>query len=397
MKLLGGTISEGVKVQGNQRSVTNLSKAVTPGGKYRLMFPIAAVEGGGYDILAATAPVRKLDFKKLGFATMPLEDFDVTDTGKIVDKSGLGGLARISRIMLEAECATEKAKAKEEAQKEADLQNNGVIDQVALAMKFEKIEEKYHGNKEKEGVFADVAPAIGGVNILIATECLLVPLDPARSYQPDWDKAQVVALELRSTKIGQIRTCLNNKANVDFEGGFLEVDYDYSGSTDKKVLGRIATFQTVAKDQWLKNTDPVAFETKGISALSRVSRTPEQIAAKNLSLSANVQAKEVADRYLKFLSKQALVINNIDFDKEETKKAAKDLFEYKVGASITGFTDKVKAAAMANGDNLDAVVTEDTESAVGAAEVLGATSIEQLAELADTVDEVTAEEFGSDL
>lgn len=395
MKLLGSTVTEGVRVQGSQRGISNLSKIITPGGKYRLFFPIVKNELTGlYDVLAATAPVRKLDYKKLNIATLPLEDFDVTDTGRIVDKSGLNPLARISRIMLEAECANEKDKAKRDAKEEADLQSNGVIDQVALAKRLDAIEEKYHGNPEKEGVYPEVNQAIGKVDILIATECLCVPLDPARNGAPDWDKAQTAAIELRSTKIGQLKTCLGTASNVDFESGFLEVNYDYSGSTDKKVLGRTATFQTVAKDQWLKNLDAEGYKLRGLDALARVSHDAEGIAAKNLSLSANTKASDVRDAYLKYLSKQAIVISKINFEDEMVKKAAKDLLDYQIGASITGFADKCKAAAIASGAIEDGETEDRNEvSAEHASEAIGVQTISELDKIADSIDDITGDDM----
>lgn len=148
MKILASGLKAATQVRNSQGSVRQLSKVMTLGTSYRLLFPIQTTENGERDVLIAAVPGRQLDYGKLGTSFVRLDDFDQTEMGKIIDNSGLTPYARIARVFHTAEYENEKENARKEARELADRAGKKEIDAVALNTELTAIEEKYHGDKQ---------------------------------------------------------------------------------------------------------------------------------------------------------------------------------------------------------------------------------------------------------
>lgn len=386
MKVIAGSLKGATAIKDAQGSCRNLSKLLNLGTRYRLFFPVTTDEHGANDILLAAVPGRKLDYEKLKRSFITLSDFEQSETGRIVDNSGLQPYARISRVLFEAECAMEKAKAKDEAIKIAS-QTGKEVDQVALAASLKEIELAYHGDRDAKpsAVYATKSPMISSVVVEVATEVYVVPL--TSNGEPEFAKAFVAAFPISSRKQKQLVELVTNPDTCPIGTKFLEVSYNYTG-TDKKQAGMDATLQGCSHETSLAVKYPELWAANK-DGLDKLSTSAEAIASKNMSMSSTATTAEVVELFKKYVSKNSLTLVYIDLESDIAKSAAKDMVEFDI--AVEAPTVQKKLIELVNSQTED----KEAEEELNAAEVTGAAKAKSLSELeaaTDNVDKLTGGE-----
>lgn len=389
MKVLAGNLKGATSVKDAQGSCRALSKLLVLGTKYRLFFPVVQDEvTKERDILLAAVPGRKLDYDKLKRSFITLEDFEQSETGRIVDKSGLSPYARIARVIFDAECKAEKAAAKKEAEDVAKA-TGMEIDSIALNQKLREIELAYNGDRDAKPspVYATKNPMISSVVVEIATEVFVVPL--TSGGDPEWGKSFVASFPISGRKSKQLTELVSNKDYCPEGAQYLEVSYNYAG-TDKKTAGMDATLQGVAASLSLATTHKESWEANK-NALDRLSKSAEAIASKNMSMSSTVTAKEVVELFKKYTSKNPLILLHVDTNSDIVKKAAKDMVEFEIGTSIPSLKERLLEVV-----NSQAASSEDEED-LDAKEVAGAAAATTISELAAATADIDGLTGGEDV
>lgn len=392
MRLLGGSMAEAQSLKNSQSSLDDLNRNLTCGTKYRLFFPMAPNIHGDMDIITASQPGRSLDAKKMRSVFVAIDDFDQTSTGKIIDNSGLGSLARISKVLFDAGCKAEKAKAKTQAQMEADTIGEE-LDATALNQKLKEIEVEYYGDMDARPnkILPSKNPLIGGLKVYAVTEVLVVPM--TSDDKPDWSKKWYASVELKNRKVAQLSSLIADKNYYDGTSSFLEVSYDYGrGTTDKKIAGQNATFNGVSKDMSFANQFPDIWEAnKG--DLDNLAKTAEAVGARNKSISMSRTVKEIVETFKKVVSQDKLALGNIDYEADITKAAAQDFIDLELVKSIPKVQEKLLALLEAQKEEKKEKETETTVDAeMDQREfdaVASATSLAELAEASNDLDSIT--------
>lgn len=382
MKVLSSKLSKAKKLKGAQGSDKSLSKVCNLNGSHRLFFPTD--EDG--DLTVAVVPGCKTDWEKTGtgFVVFGEEDYEQIETGKIINKSGLKSLSKIARAVHKAAMAYDIKRAEKEARETAEASGR-VLDILALEQAKKEIELKYEGDIDKKPnpIYPEVQQAIGGVTLLIATECLVIPLDS--ESRPNWSKAELASVDLSGKKVVQIETLLAKKEYFNVGDGFLEVQYDYNG-TDAKQAGINAAFGGVAKSVSL-TVDSDLWEANKTN-LERLARDGEAIAARNRSMSSPMKPADVAVKYKKWLAKNDVLLTNLDYDSEEVKNAAKDFIAEGIVATMPKIQENLLAIIAANTKEgvVEHITTNIEELGEIREEVVQAAGAKTLSELKDAVD-----------
>lgn len=380
MKTLGGSLRQATEVRQAQAKIRNLSKCMTLGTDYRLFFPICRAANGEADIVTAAVPGRKLDFSKLGSTFFCLgENYDVDQSGTVLDLTGVKPYARIARVFHSAEAEAEKENAKDEAAKAAKVTGTD-IDVISLNAKLTEIERTYFGdrNAKPSPVYATVNPMIQGIVIEVATECLVVPLDKT-SGAPMWNDAAVASFSISSRKAKDLLGLVANKDYCPEDAQYLECGWSWKGASNKEA-GADARLQGISKDLSLANKFPELWES-GKDNLDKIAKTDEVIKSRNLTMSSKVTANEVIENFRKYLAKHPVVLAYINTEDEITKAAAKDIVDFGLVKNVTSIQDKL--LAIVNEQNNAAGAEAET-----AEEHLDAVQMKQASEavtLGDTV------------
>lgn len=350
MKTLKGGLAAGVRAKASQGFAANLNKVLEEGGLgkyYRLYLPTIKTEDGLYSIQTANVPGRNCDFSRMGTGFFPLDDFELTETGKIVDKTNLGKLARLSGALFDAELANALRKKENEMKDEAE-QSGDDLDTGALKRAQDEIKIKFLGSKRagfpetSPAVLPKEAQAISGVQIKIATEGYLLPIDK-ETKAPDWSKGCAVSISLDvKKKADKISDLLANKGAFDPEDGYLEVQIEFSGTSvdlakrnyDFASVDRSARQAVLFPEQWEKNYSMLK---------TLLEKDDAAIANRNRMFSTNLTVQEIMARFQKYASSKSILVS-VDFDNDNTKKMAKLFKEYDIGTSIPKVNEKILAA-----------------------------------------------------
>lgn len=328
MKLLASTVAESTRVRDAQGRCQNFSKKMALGGQYRVFFPVVwnqDADGNviGADVLAASVPGRRLDFDKLGNGFLRLDEFEQLPGGRIEDTTGIAPYARIARVFFNAEYATEIDRAKREAD-EVAKRTGRPVDANALNKKLEELKEEYEGDNEKN-IFAKHKPMIEGVVVETATECLVVPLDS--NGTPKWTDAEVAAYPLSKKKAKAITELVKNRDFCPEGTQFLETHVAWTGATPQEA-GQTMTLQGISKDTSLATKFPALWAANAENQLDRISKSAEAMAGKNMSMSSKATPAIVIESMKKYMSKNPLILTNINMEDEVTKAAAPDMIEF---------------------------------------------------------------------
>lgn len=396
MKILASGLKAATQVRNSQGSVRQLSKVMTLGTSYRLLFPIQATENGERDVLIAAVPGRQLDYDKLGTSFVRLDDFEQTEMGKIIDNSGLTPYARIARVFHTAEYENERENARKEARELADRAGKTEIDAVGLNTKLTAIEEKYHGDKQHkpQPIYPAVNPIIGGVTITVATECLVIPLKS--TGEPDWANVTTAAFDIRNRKAAQITALINNKDYCPEGSKFLEVGWTWAGK-DSKEAGSNATLQGIAHELSLAVKFPESWEANK-DVVDMLPKNSESIAARNMTMSSRTTPKEVVELFKKYMLGHAITLTYINYEDEITKAAAKDIIDFGIVDELPKVQDRLLALVNTDkedGADADVDTAEDKLTAVQAEAVKSVETVGQLTQVVPDIDEVAGPDIDS--
>lgn len=340
--LLGSTLSGGMKLQKQQGYDKSLSQALTLGTDNRLFFKLVMNDEGGYEIPAASIAGRNLSWEKLklGFLVEDGDMIELTDSGKLIDKTGLSSWVNIAYLLRDAECVYEKESAEDKAKRDAE--KIGVpIDQIELAKTLEGIELRYHGGEAADGtrISPKEALLVSPLRVYTYIQCLLVPMD--KTGAPDWKSAQSCSLDIKNKKAQQLFDLLSKPEYVNTDDMVLEVGYAYKGE-DKQKAGQAASFQGISKDTSIKTLYPEDWAKYGVKKLEDLFTDAEMIIAKNGNANSRTTIADVISAIRKYCATNLGVLASIKFEKDETKKAAKDLIEF----GLLDAVPKIKELAM---------------------------------------------------
>lgn len=419
MKFMGsGGMKAGIKTRENQGTFTFLSKAVEKDNTYRVIFPVIKLEPGEmkedgtfvpskemglddvFDIQAVTLPGYKTDMDKMGTTFMPLDDFEQTSTGKVLDKGPMPTYSRISRILFDAEYKRECAKAELDAKREAEEMGKQV-DPVTLNEKMRKLDEAYHGAKVN-GV--NIAPteqqAINSLRVYLFTAGVIYKVEGEVKPAMDCDIVGF-SLELNGTKCNQIKTAIskatterrakltaiNNKKAAGevltdeelnykhmLDKGYIEVEYIYKGAT-KQDAGRAASFNycSEASDASCKKF-PDFWAKRSGEIYDKLIYDMETMAAKNRNISLAPSQEKVRLSFFKYCKDQAVLGKYVDFEGdagEAVKRAAGDMLKIDGFKENQAFWAKLQEAyAEGKSDEAYAIEADDEDDATDAEQAI---------------------------
>lgn len=326
MKILKGGLSEALTMEASKRGTNNLSKELIPGTKYRIFFR----KQGNMDLLVASTFGRSLDYKALGGSFMGFDEGEIEyneDTRVWKDLTAIPSLCRVARVLHQAACKRETQEAIERLKKEAEGLGT-VVSDVAIAEAARTTRVKYYGdNTVKPAVQPSIRPVISGVTTPHIVEAYAVPL--ASDGTPEFSKGFVGTVELRSNKIRSLCSILQDPA-YNFESrDYLEVGFDYLGK-DKQEAGKNASYSGIAETLTLENKFKDAWNANKETIFSSLSKQEEEVFSRCAMFKFAMSAKDVVSAFNKYASTQALTLIYIDFESEDTAKAAEDFLELDV-------------------------------------------------------------------
>lgn len=326
VKSIVGTLTEGSKLKAANQSLRNFSKLATENTKYRLFFPKAPSGLEEESIVVAGAYGRQLDYEALGkaFVCYGEEEFTYDEETKITkDATVLPRLAAVARILHAAECRLELKQAEENAKKAAEGLGKE-LDTIALAETQRKIRVSYFGDDTvSPATLPDKKPVIGAAGTPLVTEVYAVPL--GSDGTPEFSKAFYAAIQINNKKESQLKSILSNSEYNCAGGEYLEVGYDYMGST-KKDAGTNAAFYGTAESLRLCNKFPALWDANKMK-LDMLSKTADLMINKSPMYAYGCDVASVVSAFNKYMSTKQLALLHIDFDSEDVKKNASYLLE----------------------------------------------------------------------
>jgi hypothetical protein len=343
----------GLAMKTERGFIKQISKAATIGSTYRMFIPtFVGVDeiGEEYDdLLIGFGAGRKLDFNVFGstFMTYPRSWYE--DENNIPRcKVGCDQFNRISKVILEAQCNSEKEAAKKAAD-EIALANGGQRDEIALIRKIDRIDEKYHGRDAEDGtqrIYAKVSPMVGRLDYFMVAEVLLVPMDTTTNT-PNWSKAVPAYKTLGNQFLEKIFTIMKTPGFYNREDGFLEIAFKYgSEGQEKNEAGLAATYNGVPRDMSLKNAFADQWAKFGAAKIAKIAGGERDIDKANDLILKRTGFKPGAftgadckSKLLKWVSKNTVILLNIDIADDNTKNAAKDI----IGLGIVDNVSTVKS------------------------------------------------------
>lgn len=380
----GFTLRAGAKVKDAQGYDPNLSKAVELSTQNRLFLSKAIGDAGdAADLVAYIAAGRSLDLDVFGttFLCYNEEMYDTDEGGQIIDKTSMPEWARIAKVLHNADARREKENAEEEA-KRTSAKLGQPINQVALAEALKAIDEKYFGGKSANGkdIMADVNPAVSNMQVKITTRGLLVKQLP--NGAPDWKNAKYCIVEMSKTKLTQIKAILDNPDNYRPDSNYIEVQYDYSGA-DKKAAGQAAAFVAVKPNAGFEATFPDSWAAEGKAKVDAivVGTTNRDkglyVRSRNRNLSGRSSVGEIVTKAKEYWAKNAALFASIDFEAEETQRAASDFLKNHLVDSLPAIQAQLAELAGKDGSkNEEAPATTAPAESSGSAEA-PATPVQQ--------------------
>lgn len=374
--LTANSLRRGKKVREEQGFDQPLSKVLELNCNYRIFFkklPVDPSDPDFVDLAVAMVPGRSCDLKVCGTTFIPFtkDMYTVAETGDIIDQSGLDSWARISRVLHDARCTSEK-KSKEAESERAAKEVGKPIDQVALSKALEAIEEEYHGGTSASGqkIMPTKTQAISGIQNKMSTRIVVVKMLPTGA--PDWKNAKYAILEISNARMNELIS-LCDDPNFNNKGrDYIEVQYNYTGA-DKKTAGQAAKFQGIAQALSLESTFPAEWESMGKDKVLNLASgtTPDELAeymrSRNRNLSGGKAPSEIVTSFKKWCGENAVVFGSIDFEADQTRYTATAFLESHLLDSIPLVKEKFEALADESGKP-----SEDTAAANAADAMLNA-------------------------
>lgn len=364
MKLLKGGLTGALTMELSKNGTKNLSKDLVPGTKYRIFFR----KVGKTELLVASTFGRSLDYKALGGSFMGFEDSEIeyneeTQTWK--DLTNISSLCRMARVLHKAACERETRETIDRIKKEAE-ELGQKINEVTIAEAARRLRVKYFGDSDvKPAVIPEVKQVISGVTTPHIIEAYAIPLTSTGT--PEFTKGFVGTVELKSNKIRSLAAILQDPAYNMQDRDFLEVGFDYLGK-DKAEAGRNASYNGIAESLTLESMFKDAWDANKDDIFNRLSKTEEEVFNRCVMFKFAMSAKDVVAAFNKYVSTQGLTLTCIDFESEDTIKAAEDFLELdavkhapKILTKFGEIAAKKKADA-APADQAEAEVAEQVKS-----------------------------------
>lgn len=357
--IMAMTLKKGKKIQDNSGTDKHLSKTVELGGKYRLFFKTADDGEGGADLFAALVPGRNCNFDivKTSFFPFTSSMFECDEQGNITkDLTGLDAWARISSILMKAQCKREQSLIEKEATEQATTLGKPV-DQVSLARSLEAIEQKYFGGEAADGskVYAKEKPAVGSIAKKLTTRIGVVKVGPTGA--PEWKNAKYAVWELSKARRDEIISLLENVNYINPSKGYLEVGYDYIGA-DKQTAGK-AKLQGITETISLETAYPEEWASFGKAFVENITPNTDNledianfIISKNANLKYGTTPDDITSCIKTYCSKNANVYSYIDFTDKSVALAAKAFLESHLVDTYPKIKDKFEELYL-NSDNED--------------------------------------------
>lgn len=372
----------GLAMKSNRGFIKPLSKTADIGVTHRLFIPTYSFtddEGNVvHDFLIGFGAGRKLDFDVFGSTFMTYKRDWFEDENNIPKcRIGCDQFSKISRVILEAQCNSEKEAAKKAAD-ELALANGGQRDEIALIRKLDKIDEKYHGREAEDGAqrtYATVSPMVSRLDYVMVAEMLIVPMD-STTNTPKWDAAKPTYKALTNNMLEKLFTILDTPGFFDPERGYLEVSFKYGNAgQEKQQAGQSATYNGVAKDMSLESSFPDLWRKYGAAKVKEIAGGERDIdKANDLILKRTgytpgaMAGEDCKSKLLKWVAKNTVILTHIDVTDDTTKRAAKDMITLGILDGISTVKAKVAEIAAAQGDDDDdadvtpAPVSEEIEN-----------------------------------
>lgn len=355
----------GLAMKSNRGFIKQLSKAAEIGSTNRLFIPtFSYVDEYGNkvnDLLIGFGAGRKLDFEVFGTSFMTYARAWMEDENNIPKcKIGCDQFSKISRVILEAQCNSEKEAAKKAAD-ELALANNGQRDETALIRKLDRIDEKYHGRDAEDGAqrtYAQVNQMVGRLDYFMVAEMLIVPMDSVTNT-PKWDKAQPTYKQLSNTVIQQLLTIMDTPGFYNPENGYLEVSFKYGNAGQKsKEAGQAATYNGVSADMSLEVAFKDLWAKYGEAKVKEIANGERDIEKANDLILARTGFRpgaftgaDVRSKMLKWVAKNTIILTHIDVTDDITKKAAKDMIKLGIVDNVASIKTKLNEIVEEQGDD----------------------------------------------
>lgn len=336
--ILSSGLRRGKKMMDSTGSDKHLSEVLEHGNDYVLFFKkfwsdVPTPDGGierVFDIAAGLVPGRDLnrDIFKSGFVRFKEGMFTVDEFDNVEDNTGLQSWARIAMVLHNAQCAREIKNA--EADAERGAQELGLpVDQGSLKRTVDGITLKYRGGEAADGtrIYPKINPMISGIKKKLTTRVLVVKLDS--NGVPIWNKAEYAVYEFRKTRLEEFFSVISKNEYTCGDRDYIEVGYSYQGA-DKAAAGRAAKFdghvesmllEVMYPNEWKKYGEKMVAEIVPDSATEN---SGEFCVARNRNLTSAKSPKEVESIMRLWCANNAAVFGSIDWEAEETSKAAED-------------------------------------------------------------------------
>ena len=345
----------GLQMKSNRGYIKQLSKAAEIGVTHRLFIPtfqfMNDYDEKVNDLLIGFGAGRKLDFDVFGATFMTYARAWYEDENNIPKcLINCDQFSKVSRVILEAQCNSEKEAAKKAAD-ELALANNGQRDEMALIRKLDRIDEKYHGRDAEDGTqrtYAQVSQMVGRLDYFMVAEMLIVPMDSVTNT-PKWDKAQLAYKQLSNQVIQQLITIMDTPGFYNPEDGYLEVSFKYGNAGQKaKEAGQSATYNGVASDMRLSVAFKDLWDKYGEAKVKEIANGERDIEKANDLILARTgyrpgafTAADLRSKLLKWVAKNTIILTHIDVTDDLTKKAAKDMIDLGIVDNIASVKTKL--------------------------------------------------------
>ena len=153
---------------------------------------------------------------------------------------------------------------------EINKYKNKNLSKATLDKKLAKIEKKY----------SNMSPVVGNLRLLIATECIYVPMV---NDQPDVDNIKHISQDMSASRAKVVSKIARNKQfYVDMELGYIAVTYDFDTTGDRKQDGKVNP-EGITEEYSLHKRFPEIFEDKIKGFIEDLPHASETIAGRHSS------------------------------------------------------------------------------------------------------------------
>ncbi len=376
MVKLSGGLAAASKIEAQRRGIDPLSKNLSTGTKYRMFIKKLGTD----DIALGNTIGRDLDRDAFGSSFLNYGDgeIDIREDGSYADVTSVTSLCRIANVLYKAQAKAEKDRAERNIRADAERLGEPV-NESELKEAMDKIDLEYFGGKRgDQNIPPKKRPVISGMRTPHIMEMFVVPLTVEGA--PEWEKGFHANLNVRSNKVAQLKSILSNRDYNDPASEYLEVGYDYIGK-DKQEAGRNASFYGIADSLKLEHKFPESW-AKFSSELSVLTSDVDVILSRSQQSRFSCSVNEVVLKFKAWAQSQRSCLIDIDWDADETKRAAKDMLTLDVVKKTPAVLDRLNKIVEATSESTEAeTAAEDSKEIKEAQDLAGAKTLQELSEM----------------